>query len=179
MNRRFILLVLFFVALVVYFGYLLPQRQGIHDGDVAPVFALPNAQGEMQRLSDYRGKTVLLNFWATWCPPCVWEMPSLNHLRKILAKEAFEVIAVSIDEGGWPVIQAFQKRVSLAFPVLLDITTEVAALYGTYQLPESYLIGPDGMVIKKYLGPREWDREDMIAEIKAHMAQYESRRGTL
>ena len=85
MQKRFFLLILLFVAGMVYFGYLLPTQHGIQVGEPAPVFALSNEQGEVIRLSDFRGQPVLLNFWATWCPPCIWEMPSMERLGKILA----------------------------------------------------------------------------------------------
>ncbi len=170
-NKRMILILVLFAAALVYFGYLLPSQHGVQPGDEAPIFALPDQEGKVVRLSDFRGQTVLLNIWATWCPPCVWEMPSLNHLHKILAADNFKVLALSVDEGGWPVILQFMNRVPLSFPVLWDAKTEVAGFYGTYQLPESYLIGPNGKVLKKYMGPQEWDREDVIAEIKALMKQ--------
>ncbi len=170
MNKRLILFITLFAATIVYLGYLVPNKSGVQVGEVAPVFAVQGPDNKVARLSDYRGKVILLNFWATWCPPCVWEMPSLNRLYSILKSEGFEILAVSIDEGGWNTINAFTKKVPLSFPVLSDPSTDVAALYGSYQLPETFIIGADGTVLKKYAGPREWDREDMIAEIKSFIA---------
>jgi peroxiredoxin len=171
MNKRiFIILILFIVAMVVYYGYFMHIREAVREGDLAPDFALPQRNGTVIRLSELRGQTVLLNFWATWCPPCLLEMPSLDRLHKNLSQANFTVIAISIDEGGWPLIDEFLKRVPLSFPILLDYNTDVAASYGTFQLPESYLIGPDGTVIKKYHGPREWDQKTVVEEIKALMA---------
>lgn len=150
---------------------MVPPQDGIREGDVAPNFNLPERDGKILKLSDFRSQTVLLNFWATGCPPCVLEMPSLDRLGRIMGQDDFKVLAISIDYEGWPRINEFLKKVPLSFPILLDKSADVAALYGTFVLPESYLIGPDGIVIKKYHGPREWDKKSMVAEIRAFMSE--------
>ncbi len=170
MSRRIILLIGLFIVGVVYFAYFSPEKTGLQVGEVAPIFALPAPDQQMVRLSDYRGQTVLINFWATWCPPCAAEMPSLERLSKTLARDDFHVLAISVDDAGWGPVENFIKRFSLTFPVLLDVRSEVAALYKTYQLPESYLVGPDGVVAVKYIGPREWDDPKIMAEIR-HVMQ--------
>ena len=167
MNRSTVLILVLFLAAVFYFGYLLPKRTGIQVGDEAPAFALTDAQGKIVHLADYRGKFILLNFWATWCPPCVWEMPSLERLSQDLAEEGLVVLAVSIDEGGWDTILSFQQKIPVSFQLLWDETTDVAAEYGTFQLPETYLIGQGGTVLKKYQGAREWDDAGLTQEIRS------------
>lgn len=165
-NRNTILLFIIFLAAVIYFGYLVPEKSGLQVGDQAPEFTLVDEQGAEVKLSDFRGQTVLLNFWATWCPPCIWEMPSLEHLYQVLKSDDFTVLAVSIDEGGWKAIKSFQKEVSVTFPILLDTTGRAAESYGSYQLPESYLIDGKGVILKKYLGPLEWNKTQVVSEIK-------------
>lgn len=159
------------MAAVVYFGYLLPQKSGVQTGDEAPDFRLQDESGTEISLATFRGQPILLNFWATWCPPCVWEMPSLERLSRTLAPQGLAVVAVSIDEGGWPTIRRFQSEIPITFTILWDETTDVAARYGTYQLPESYLISKDGIVLKKYLGPREWDDPELLREIRELMSR--------
>ncbi len=166
MRNRIVLIAILAAGLLIYF-YVTPYTEGIAVGDPAPAFELTDQQGKLVKLSDLRGQTILLNIWATWCPPCVWEMPSLERLHLALAQDNFKVVAVSIDEGGWPVIRQFLQRTSLSFPILLDSSTAVAQSYGTYQLPESYIIGPQGKILKKYRGPREWDKESVVNEIQA------------
>lgn len=166
MDRRALLLILLFAAAAIYFGYFLPKKTGVQIGDAAPNFSIQDRDGQTRSLQDYRGETVLLNFWATWCPPCVWEMPSLERLHKTLGADGFRVLAVSLDEQGWPPVDQFLERVSISFPILLDAQGEVANIYGTFQLPETYLIGPDGIVLKKYIGPREWDDAVIVSEIR-------------
>ena len=171
MNRQTLLLFILFLAAVVYFGYFLPQKSGIQEGDEAPDFHLMDERGVKVDLETFRGQVVLLNFWATWCPPCVWEMPSLERLSRRLSSDGLVVLAVSIDEGGWPTIERFKSEIPVSFTILWDATTDVAAAYGTYQLPESYLISKDGIVLKKYLGPREWDDPEIVDEIKELMSR--------
>lgn len=92
-------------------------------------------------------------------------MPSLERLYHQLQPENFTVLAVSVDEDGWGPVQAFGKRFGLSFPIVLDLKADVASRYGVFQLPESYLIDPDGTVVKEYQGPREWDQPEIVGEL--------------
>src|SRR5262245_50864984 len=109
MKPRF-LLILILAAAVGYFLYLYEGPQGLRVGNQAPDFGLPGRNGVVS-LQGSRGKVILLNFWATWCPPCVSEMPSLDALRKRLEGPDFQVLAVSVDEAGWGAIDRFLERV--------------------------------------------------------------------
>lgn len=171
MNRRFILIVLIFLGAVAYFGYFAPESSGVQVGEQAPAFSLRDQSGQVISLQSLSGTPVLLNFWATWCPPCVWEMPSLQGLADHFSAQDLKVIAVSVDEQGWPVINSFLQTVPLDFTIVLDPTGEVASQYGTYQLPETYLLDANGKVLQKYIGPREWDQQGLLQEISKLLGQ--------
>jgi len=125
-------------------------------GLTAPNFSLPDLDGKMVSLSDYRGKVVLLNIWATWCPPCVEEMPSMEKLYQELQAEGFEILAVSIDESGAQDVLPFMKKHKLSFPALIDSRGTLKGLYQTTGVPESFIIDKDGMLVEKVIGPRDW-----------------------
>ncbi len=129
--------------------------------DAAIDFELDTLDGGKLRLSDFRGKTVFLNFWATWCPPCIEEMPSLRRLhRKLSSHPEFVFLAVSTDED-WEPVRRFFEREPAEFPVLLDAKGVLAKRYGTTKFPETYVIR-DGRVLGLIVGPRDWD--DWFAE---------------
>lgn len=128
----------------------------VGQGDPAPEFSLPTTEGKTVNLSDQRGKVVLVHFWATWCPSCVEEMPVLERLSKAVAGKDLSVLAVSVDEGGAGAVTAFMKRNNLGLPVLLDQTHAVSARYGTFKLPETYVVDRAGVVRYKVVGPMDW-----------------------
>jgi peroxiredoxin len=121
----------------------------------APSFKLPLHDGKKLDLSQYKGKIVLLNFWATWCPPCRDEEPSLRKLASTIDRSKFELVAVSVDDD-WPVIDTDVAGATPPYPVLLDRGAEVAQQYGTTKYPESYLIDETGKLRLKFVGPRNW-----------------------
>jgi peroxiredoxin len=125
-------------------------------GEPAPDFSLPGLDGQMVRLADYRGKVVLLNIWATWCPPCVEEMPSMEKLYQTLKGEDFEILAVSMDESGAQAVGPFMEKHRLNFPALTDTKGAIKSLYLTTGVPESFIIDKDGIIVEKVIGPRDW-----------------------
>jgi peroxiredoxin len=120
-----------------------------------PGLALRDLQGRLHRLEDYRGKVVLVNFWATWCGPCREEMPSINKLRAALAARPFAVLAVNVGEPESR-IGRFIGEVPLDFPVLLDQDTAVAKAWQARILPASFVVGPDGRIRYSVLGEIDW-----------------------
>jgi peroxiredoxin len=135
-------------------------------GSRAPDFALARLDGGAPlRLSDLAGRVVLVNFWATWCQPCEAEMPAMERLYRALAGEGFELVAVSVDRDRDEVTR-FRERLALSFPILLDPQEEVARAYQTFRYPESLLIGPDGVVIERYVGGKEWDAPAYVDRIR-------------
>jgi len=111
--------------------------------------------------SQKRGKLVLVNFWATWCPPCRDEMPSLEKLANALDPQSFEVLAVSVDESWDPVEKFLKPRSPLT--VALDQGGSVSQRYGTSKFPESYLVDSKGSVRLKFVGPRDWMDQNVLA----------------
>ncbi len=128
----------------------------------APDFTFPGRDGKMVSLSDYRGNVVLVNIWATWCPPCVDEMPSMERLYKELKGEDFEILAVSIDSLGPKAVAPFMKKYNLSFPALMDPDATIQTLYQTIGIPESFIVDQEGILIKKIIGPRDWATPEVI-----------------
>ena len=131
-------------------------------GMSAPNFTLPGLDGKTVSLADYKGKVVLLNIWATWCPPCVDEMPSMEKLHQELKGEAFEILAISIDVSGAKAVLPFMKKHKLSFPALTDTKGAIKNLYQTTGVPESFIIDKDGIIVEKVIGPRDWATPGVI-----------------
>ena len=125
------------------------------DGKPAFSFKLPARGGGEIDLSSLRGKTVLVNFWATWCPPCREEMPSLWRLAQSFDPQSFEVVTVSVDDG-WEPVEKFLAAPRTPYRVVLDEGAKVSRTYGTTKFPESYLVDRDGKLRLKFVGPRNW-----------------------
>ena len=158
--RAVILVFLGVAALVIVFAlkqnnpYL--KFSPLQVGQPAPGFTLPGLDGNMVSLSDYRGHVVLVNVWATWCPPCVDEMPSMEKLYRELKGENFEILAVSIDALGKKAVAPFMKKYNLSFPALMDPDGTIKTLYQTTGVPESFIINQEGILIEKVIGPKDW-----------------------
>ncbi|MGH7422299.1 MAG: redoxin domain-containing protein [Candidatus Methylomirabilales bacterium] len=125
-------------------------------GYIAPDFALPSLGGQTVRLSDLRGKAVLLNFWATWCAPCRLEMPTMDKAYQEYKSRGLEILAVSLDAGSNSVVKNFMRELKLDFPVLLDPDMEVLRLYRMVGIPASFLIDKQGIVRHREVGYRDW-----------------------
>ncbi|MBF0488714.1 MAG: TlpA family protein disulfide reductase [Nitrospirae bacterium] len=135
-------------------------------GKVAPDFTLKTIDGKNFSLSTLKGKTVLINFWATWCPPCVEELPSMNKLYLKYKQKGFEVVAVSLDSSTAKVKKYIVKN-PLNFIVLLDPDKRVAKkLYKVSAQPTTYLISSDGKIIRKFFGSVDWTDEVVQKEIE-------------
>ncbi len=134
-------------------------------GKYAPVFDLKDINGKKVSLSEFKGKVVLLNFWATTCGPCKTEMPSMNNIYKALKDRDFVVLAVSSDTSESAVI-SFVSEKGISFPVLLDKDKEVYFDdYAIIGLPTSFLIDRSGVVAEKFIGERDWDSPEMKNKI--------------
>jgi peroxiredoxin len=137
----------------------------------APDFTLPDLESRPVRLRELRGKVVFLNFWATWCPPCRLEMPSMERLYQIFKQTEFALLAVSIDRQGGEVVKPFMAELQLTFPALLDSRMEVARQYGLRGLPTTYLIDPEGRLIGTAVGGRDWSSTEAKALIAGLLRQ--------
>jgi len=128
----------------------------------APEIVVTGMNGSPLKLSDLKGKVVLLNFWATWCPPCREEIPSMIKLNKAMAGKPFQMVAVSIDEGGKPAIESFFKTDGFSeLPVYIDTDNKAANAYGITGVPETFIIDKNGIIVKKVIGPLGWDSPDV------------------
>jgi thiol-disulfide isomerase/thioredoxin len=119
--------------------------------------------GSTLKLSDLKGKVVLLNFWATWCPPCREEIPSMMKLNSFMAGKPFQMVAVSIDEGGKPAIDTFFKETGFSLPTYLDESGSSAKAYGITGVPESFIIDKQGVLVKKIIGGFAWDSPEAVS----------------
>jgi peroxiredoxin len=128
----------------------------------APDFVSENLHGGNIGLADYRGKVVLLNFWATWCIPCREEMPGMEALWQKYKEKGFVVAAVSVDEGSQKRVETFTKLLDLSFPVLLDPESEVNDLYKVSNMPTSFLIDGNGKIISRIVGTEDWSSPEAI-----------------
>ncbi len=143
----------------------------------APDFEVPNLEGRNVKLSDYRGKVVFLNFWATWCPPCRDEMPSMERLYQKLKGPHFEMLAVSVDEEGASIVQPFVAEFKLTFPILIDPEKQgqpfkpggISERYMITGFPETMIIGPDGIIFHHVVGPQKWDEESIVELLQLYI----------
>lgn len=160
-------------GVVVLAAVWLPRQRirPVVAGHPAPDFTVTDAEGEPVTLDSYDGRVVLVNVWATWCAPCREEMPSMQRLYDLFSRDDFEIAAISVDApprsadsrgnpGGDAI--AFARELGLTFPVLLDPTGEIQRTYRTSGVPESFLIGRDGIIYKKVAGPTEWDSQTNV-----------------
>jgi len=154
------------VVVAVAFGYVrMAGNKGyaLKKGSEVPGLRLPALAGGEIDLQSQRGKVVVLNFWATWCPPCVAEMPSLERLHRALGPEGLAVVTVSTDEDEAELAR-FVSKLALTLPVLKDPGGRVAASkYHTTGYPETFVLDREGRLLEHVVGPAEWDSAERIA----------------
>jgi len=132
------------------------------EGSAAPDFTVKDLEGKEVTLSSLKGSVVLVNFWATWCPPCKEEIPSMITLNKAMSGKAFRMLAISIDEGGKDAVSTFFKG-SRDLPSYLDSESAISQLYGTTGVPETFIVDKQGIIQKKIVGGMDWSAPDVIA----------------
>jgi peroxiredoxin len=153
-----LVVVTFVVALMLYFGYHRARRPGavsashLAQSTVAPDFSLESLDGQTMRLSDLRGKAVLLNFWATWCGPCKIEMPWFVDFQNQYGSQGLQIVGVAMDDASKEDIGKFAKDMGVNYPILIG-TESAGNLYGGVPaLPETFLISRDGKIVDKIIG---------------------------
>jgi peroxiredoxin len=134
-------------------------------GDTAPNFSIVTEHGRTVTRSDFGGKILALNFWASWCPPCVEELPSMNQFAQEYASKGVVVIGVSIDKNP-KLYQRFLTQMHVAFDTARDPDADIAGSYGTFQIPETYIIGRDGKVLEKTPDAFNWMDPQFLERIK-------------
>jgi len=142
------------------------QDRIVNAGDSAPDFKIVGDNGKTYTRSDFGGKLLVLNFWATWCTPCVQEVPSLVAFQKTLASDGVVVLGVSVDTNEKQ-YKEFLRRFRVDFPTARDPEFNVPTNYGTFQFPETYIIGRDGKVLEKVISARDWMEPEYIQHVKS------------
>jgi cytochrome c biogenesis protein CcmG, thiol:disulfide interchange protein DsbE len=146
-------------ALLVALGFVIVwsiEEHIVGVGDTAPNFAITTTAGETLGPKNFGGKVLVLNFWASWCTPCVEEAPSLNEFAKTFKDQGVVVLGVSVDRNDQQ-FQNFVKRFSVLYPTARDPQQNLSYRYGTYKIPESYIIDRNGKVVQKFAGLPERD----------------------
>lgn len=147
-----------------------PPAEDIAIGKSTPAFELPDLNGKTVRLSDFKGKVVLIDFWATYCVPCLEAVPELRKLSDKYQAQGFEVVGISVDAytDGVP---DFVKELKMTYTVLLDADQDVQAAYGLRSLPETFLLGRDGLLIKHWMGFDDEVSKEIPAAVEAALKE--------
>jgi peroxiredoxin len=141
------------------------EKESPQEGFLAPHFSLQDLGGTRISLGDFKGKVVILNFWATWCSPCRREIPSLERLYQLRKDKGFEILAVSVDRTSASKVASFVADYQMSFPVLADPRGEVGQKYWAKAIPTSFLIDKKGVIRWKVVGAREWDDAYALSQI--------------
>lgn len=154
-----LVVVAFVVALMLYVGVHQARRSGsltahLKQSSPAPDFALESLDGKTMRLSDFRGKAVLLNFWATWCGPCKIEMPWFVDFQKQYGAQGLQIVGIAMDDASKEDIAKFAKDMGVNYPILIGKEAVGDQYGGVPALPETFLIGRDGKIVDKIIGLR-------------------------
>jgi thiol-disulfide isomerase/thioredoxin len=156
----------------------LPARQGSAAGvrpltasqggpQPVPDFTFNDAEGAAKTLRDFDGKSFVINFWATWCAPCVAEMPALDRMQRALAEEGVMVLALSSDRGGAAQVRPFYERVGIRhLPIWLDPRGAAARAFGVRAVPTTVLVDRQRREVARLAGPADWDEAPMLAETR-------------
>lgn len=146
-------------------------REAPKEGYLAPQFGLYDLKGRQVTLSDYRGKVVLLNFWATWCAPCRREIPSLERLYRMRKDEGFEIVAVNAERTSASKVASFVEKYGMSFPILLNPQGDVGTTYRVRAIPTSFLLDKNGVIRWVIVGGREWESSYVLSRIDQLLRQ--------
>lgn len=157
------------ILTLIVFAWLLPQT--VQAAEITTLsedpgldFSLADFKDKTHTLANYRGKVLLVNFWASWCPPCIYEMPELTRLKQQLADKPFEILAINVGEKKYKV-RKFTKLVNFELPVLLDTHNDTFKDWGVKTLPTSFLIDANGQIRYRVRGNPGWEHEDTLSVI--------------
>jgi peroxiredoxin len=139
-------------------------------GQPAPDFTLVDLQGKTWTLSELKGRVVFVNFWATWCPPCREEMPSLQRLLGLLPADKFVMLAI-LNKDDPAQARNFAAKLGLTMPILDDQSNTAGKKYGLTGVPETYIVDKQGVLRKKFLGPAPWDSPQFVGLLTSYINQ--------
>jgi thiol-disulfide isomerase/thioredoxin len=128
--------------------------------------AIMDIDGKTHRLSDYRGEVVIINFWATWCPPCREEMPSMARAAALIEDDGIRMLAVNVGENEDTIFQ-FTANYPVSFPLLMDLDSQVTEAWPIRGLPTTFVVDPEGRIAFRAIGGREWDEDEILAPVRA------------
>lgn len=167
---KVIVTLVFTVLLAAYVFAVAPWEIDDLTGREMPSFTLKDMSGNTVTESTFKGKVLLINFWATWCAPCKVEMPSLNSLFNKLKDKGFMILAISVDESD-EAVSKFLKDTPLDFPVLRDREIDISAKYKVYAYPTTFLIDSKGIVREHYIGESDWMEGEPVKTIEKVLAE--------
>jgi peroxiredoxin len=156
-----------FLLLMVACG---PERRVAEVYKPAPDFTLVDRQGKTWTLSELKGQVVFVNFWATWCPPCREEMPSMQKLHEMLPKDKFKMLAI-LNSDDPALADSFAAKNGLTMPILDDQANKVGPKYGLTGMPETFIINKQGVLMEKFIGPAQWDSPAYIQMLMKYINQ--------
>jgi len=168
MMRKRVLLVLAFCLPLFVFACVGQQVAEI--GKPAPDFTLVDREGNSWTLSELKGQVVFVNFWATWCPPCREEMPSMQKLHSMLPKDKFKMLAI-LSKDDPTLADTFAAKLGLTMPILNDGDNKIGPKYGLTGLPETFIIDKQGVLREKFIGSAAWDSPDNIKMLMTYINQ--------
>lgn len=157
--------ILLLTGLLIYIAAGTLQPKITNAGDTAPNFKVTTDDGKTVTRDNFGGKLLVLNFWASWCPPCISETPSLEEFARQFGPQGVVVLGISQDskEANY---QKFKQRFGITFETARDPHADIAASYGTFQIPETYLISPDGKVVEKIISNQNWMDPEFVARVR-------------
>jgi len=164
-NAVKMLVLLLILGGAILLALRLRQPRPVDIGEKAPDFTLPALTQRSLSLHEFGRQVVVLNFWATWCPPCVEETPGLEKFAEQMRLQGVTVMGVSVDEDA-AALQTFAAEQHLSFPILRDPSRSIAGRYGTFQFPETYIIDQEGRVAEKLIGAVDWQDSRLIAFVQ-------------
>jgi len=154
-------LTLIFIGLIVFSLRDTSAKEGSH----APDFSITTDRGARITPDSFGGKVLVLNFWATWCPPCIQEIPSLNQFQKKFAGSGVVVLAISVDKNPRK-YHDFLSRIPVSFATAQDPSWDIGTAYGTFQIPETYIIR-DGRIMRKFISNQDWTSDDITQYVQS------------
>jgi peroxiredoxin len=167
MKKILLLLLLLCLSLVITACEERPTG-GATVGEIAPDFTLADINGKTWTLSELRGQVVFVNFWATWCPPCREEMPSMQRLLEIMPADKFKMLAI-LNRDTPANANLFAEKYNLTMPMLNDMANNIGPMYRLTGLPETFIIDKQGVVREKFIGPAQWDSQESIQMIMKYI----------